>query len=133
VRAGCSDKLPVRFGRGGTEVLNHQDPVSYLMRALAIYEQVLGPNHPDTASSLNNLAALYGNQGQYAEAESLLQRALAIYEQVLGPDHPDTASNLNKLAALYRAQGQYAEAEPRASMPRRSRSTGASWPFVSRC
>ena len=28
-------------------------------RALAINEQVLGPNHPDTASSLNNLAELY--------------------------------------------------------------------------
>ena len=28
-------------------------------RALAICEQVLGPIHPDTASSLNNLAALY--------------------------------------------------------------------------
>ena len=27
-------------------------------RALAIHEKVLGPEHPDTAESLNNLAAL---------------------------------------------------------------------------
>jgi Tfp pilus assembly protein PilF len=30
-------------------------------RALAIREQVLGPNHPDTANSLNNLAFFYNN------------------------------------------------------------------------
>ncbi len=30
------------------------------------------------ATSLNNLAALYHDQGQYAKAEPLYQRALAI-------------------------------------------------------
>src|SRR5207253_1356676 len=69
-------------------------------RALAICEQVLGPQHPDTASSLNNLAALYGAQGNYAQAEPLMKRALAIYEQVLGPRHPNTAQSLNNLAEL---------------------------------
>ena len=73
---------------------------------------MLGPDHPDTASSLNNLAGLYRAQGRYAEAEPLYRRALAIREAVLGPDHPDTASSLNNLAGLFRAQGRYGEAEP---------------------
>jgi len=81
-------------------------------RALAIYEQQLGPTHPDTATSLNNLAQLYQDQGKYPEAEPLYQRALAIYEQQLGPTHPDTATSLNNLAVLYRSQGRYNEAEP---------------------
>ena len=72
----------------------------------------MGKDHPDTATSLNNLAVLYRAQGKYAEAEPLYQRALAIYEQQLGQDHPDTASSLNNLAGLYKAQGKYAEAEP---------------------
>jgi hypothetical protein len=38
-------------------------------RALAIYEKVLGPEHPEVARSLNNLALLSYTQGQYAEAE----------------------------------------------------------------
>src|SRR5579883_2259397 len=67
-------------------------------RALAIHEQVLGPQHPHTAQSLNNLAALYDDQGDYAQAEPLFQRALAIREQVLGPQHSDTAQSLNNLA-----------------------------------
>ena len=61
-----------------------------LLRALAIREQQLGPQHPDTASSLNNLAGLYQAQGKYPEAEPLLQRALAIYTRAFGPKHPGT-------------------------------------------
>jgi len=73
---------------------------------------VLGPEHPSTATSLNNLALLYDNQGLYAKAEPLYQRALAIYEKALGPEHPDTATSLNNLAGLYASQGLYAKAEP---------------------
>ena len=62
------------------------------MWALAISEQVLGPDHPSTATSLNNLAVFYQDQGKYAEAEPYLQRALTIIEQALGPDHPNTVT-----------------------------------------
>lgn len=48
----------------------------------------MGPTHPDVGQSLNNLAALYNNQGKYAEAEPLCQRALTIFEEVLGSEHP---------------------------------------------
>lgn len=83
-----------------------------LRRALATQEQELGPNHPNTATSLNNLALLYHTQGKYTQAEPLYQRALAICEHELGPNHPDTATSLNNLAALYRNQGKYTQAEP---------------------
>jgi tetratricopeptide (TPR) repeat protein len=81
-------------------------------RALAIREQQLGSDHPNTATILNNLAGLYCNQGKYEQAEPLYIRALAITEQQLGSDHPDTASTLNNLAELYRNQGKYEQAEP---------------------
>lgn len=73
---------------------------------------MLGPDHPDVAQILNNLALLYEGQGRYAEAEPLLRRALAIAEKALGPEHPHVAMSLNNLAGLYEAQGRYAEAEP---------------------
>ena len=57
-------------------------------RALAIAEKALGPEHPNVATSLNNLAELYRAQGQYAEAEPFYKRALAIWEKALGPEHP---------------------------------------------
>src|SRR5450755_3445886 len=82
------------------------------VRALAICGQQVGPQHPTTATSLNNLALLYDNQGKYEQAEPLYQRALAIYEQQLGAQHPTTATSLNNLAGLYRVQEKDKQAEP---------------------
>jgi tetratricopeptide (TPR) repeat protein len=73
---------------------------------------VLGPRHPDTLTSLNNLAFVYQAVGRYGEAEPLYREALLTRREVLGPRHPDTLISLNNLAALYRALGRYGEAEP---------------------
>ena len=81
-------------------------------RALSIRERVLGPEHCEVASSLNNLAELYRTQGRYAEAEPLYERALAILEKALGPEHPQVATCLNNLARLYQKQGEYPKAKP---------------------
>jgi tetratricopeptide (TPR) repeat protein len=59
-------------------------------RALSIREARLGPDHPDTAWSLNDLARTLHTQGDLDRARTLHQRALAIREKRLGPDHPDT-------------------------------------------
>jgi len=81
-------------------------------RALAIREQILGPQHPSVAISLSNLASLYRAKGQYDHAEALYQRALVISEKALGPEHPTVAVSLNSLAVLYHAKGDYARAVP---------------------
>jgi len=81
-------------------------------RALAIREQQLGPEHPDTAESLNDLAILYSQQGKYEQAESLLRHALAIREKQLGAEHVDTIHTCNDLALLYWFQGKCEQAEP---------------------
>jgi hypothetical protein len=46
-----------------------------------IKEKGLGPEHPDVATILNNLAGLYDSMGFYAKAEPLYQRALMIKEK----------------------------------------------------
>lgn len=81
-------------------------------RALVIRESALGPEHPDTASTINDLGELNRHQGRYEQAEPLYQRALAIRKKALGPEHPDTAESLNNLALLYAMAQRYEEAEP---------------------
>jgi hypothetical protein len=56
--------------------------------AEASQEQQLGPDHPDVANSLNNLANLYDSQGRYAKAEPLVARSLAIKQKMLPENHP---------------------------------------------
>lgn len=68
--------------------------------ALAIDERLFGPDHPNTAASLNNLAGVLDKQGDFGEARSLRERSLAIYEKTLGPDHPHTATILDNLGVL---------------------------------
>src|SRR6266487_5006530 len=80
-------------------------------RVLSMWEQARGPEHPQVAHSLVNLATLYEEQGKYTAAEPLYQRALHIHEQKLGPKHPQTAHSLVNLATLYREQRRYTEAE----------------------
>jgi hypothetical protein len=48
----------------------------------------LGADHPNVATSLNNLAPLYESQGRYSEAEPLYLRSLQIFEQRFGVAHP---------------------------------------------
>ena len=81
-------------------------------RALAIREKVLGPEHLDTATSLNNLAMLLKDQGDLAGARPLLERALAVYETALGPEHSGIATSLNNFALLLQYQGDLAGARP---------------------
>ena len=63
-----------------------------MRRALAIDEKSFGPDHPDVATDLNNLALLLQATNRLAEAEPLMRRALAIDEKSFGPDHPEVAS-----------------------------------------
>ena len=81
-------------------------------RALTIREGVLGPDHPDTARSLNQLALLLVTQGELAAARPLSERALAILAKVLGLDHADTAVGLNALARLLHVAGELDAARP---------------------
>ena len=83
-----------------------------LRDALAISVKVLGPEHPDTAISLTNLANVLRAQGDLAEARPLSERALAISEKTLGPEHPDTAISLTNLANLLWSQGDLVGARP---------------------
>ncbi len=47
-------------------------------KALDMAEKALGPNHPDVATSLENIALLYRKTGRDREAESLEARAAGI-------------------------------------------------------
>ena len=74
-------------------------------RALAIDEKSFGPEHPDVARDLNNLATLLKATNRLAEAEPLMRRALAVDEKSFGPDHPNVAGELNNLAGWLKIRG----------------------------
>lgn len=85
---------------------------SLYQRALHIRERQLGPEHPDTATTLHALAVFRERQGHHQEALALLDRALAIREQTLGPEHPRTCATRERLSALRERIGHEAGVPP---------------------
>jgi CHAT domain-containing protein len=82
-----------------------------MRRALAIDEKSAGPDHPDVATDLNNLALLLKDTNHLSEAERLIRRAVVIDEKSTGRDHPNLARDLNNLAALIHSANRLPEAE----------------------
>jgi tetratricopeptide (TPR) repeat protein len=83
-----------------------------MRRALAIDENRYGPDHPNVAVYLNNLAQLLQDTNRPGDAEPLMRRALAIDENSYGPDHPRVAIDLSNLAQLLKATNRVGDAEP---------------------
>lgn len=79
--------------------------------SLAMRVEMLGEDHPRTATSRNNLARLYCARGEYVKAEPLLVHSLDVMKNEHGEEHPNTAASMNNLAGLYYVQGAQAKAE----------------------
>ena len=78
--------------------------------AVAVVEDVLGPDHPDTLTVRNNLAGAYDSVGRFGEAIDAWEELLPDCERVLGPDHPVTLTVRNNLAGAYKSAGRFGEA-----------------------
>ena len=71
-----------------------------LTRALELQRKVLGPDDPQTLTSLSGMAVLLTEEGNYPEAEKLQREAFAARTRVLGPEHPDTIASMARLATI---------------------------------
>lgn len=110
-------KCAVRLYKQGK--YSEAEPI--LIQALEMRQASLGLEHPDTATSVNNLAMLYEKQGRHKESLPLLERALGICERSMGAEHPDTLISLNNLAIGYLNAARFAEALPMFERGRNSR------------
>jgi tetratricopeptide (TPR) repeat protein len=80
-------------------------------RAIDGYSKILGPDHPHSLMSVNNLANTLSETNCLDEAQKCYERALAGYSKTLGEKHPYTLMSLQNLANLKRANGQLDQAE----------------------
>ena len=71
----------------------------------------LGPDHPSTLASRNNLAGAYRDAGRLDEAITLFEQNLKDFEDLLGAHHPHSLLSRKNLAGAYRAAGRAEEAE----------------------
>jgi hypothetical protein len=95
--------------------------------ALAIREKHLPPDHPDTATTLANLAGAYARLEDLDRAYTHASRALLMRERSLGPDHAEVGESHQILGAiaLFRAQWEDAVAHLEAALRIRRAAVGS--------
>nr|AAX07521.1 putative serine/threonine protein kinase [Gemmata sp. Wa1-1] len=81
-------------------------------RALALRQEKLGPDHPDTLMSMTTLATSYLATGKLDQATLMLEQIVQTRQEKLGPDHPDTLMSTHILANAYLATGKFDKALP---------------------
>lgn len=89
------------------------DPDSALkhaFKALKIFEDLYGKEHPDTAAVYNNIGLLYWSMGKLDLAQKYYQTSLEIKRKILPPDHHDIYITIGNLGALAYEKGDYTQA-----------------------
>lgn len=92
-------------GRIAHELGRNAEAGGLLTRALEIRRRSLPADHPELAESLNNLALLHKDSGDFAEAEQLYNEALQAQRDSPRPDAASHALVAGNLARLYRSAG----------------------------
>lgn len=82
-----------------------------LKDALELNRQALGREHPDVASTLNNLALVLHAKGDFAAAEPLYREALEMRRKLLGDERAEVAASLNNFGLFLKDKGDYEQAE----------------------
>jgi tetratricopeptide (TPR) repeat protein len=83
-----------------------------MRRALAIDERSYGPDHPNVAIRLSNLAGLLQATNRLAEAEPLMRRVVEIllnFTRATGHPHPNLQAAVNNYARLLQTMGRSEE------------------------
>jgi serine/threonine protein kinase/tetratricopeptide (TPR) repeat protein len=78
---------------------------------LAIAKELHGNEHPDVATSLNDLSMVLEHEGKLGEAEPMQREALAMRKKLLGKEHLEVANSLSNLGLVLRSEGKLPEAE----------------------
>lgn len=87
----------------------HREAEPFYRRALAITEKSYGPDHPDVAICLNNLAGLLRATNRLAEAEPPMRRHVAIFVEFTrrtGHPHPHLKAAFNNYAGVLADMGK---------------------------
>lgn len=100
------------------------EKIEEFLRKYALYEEyeeiahellkirlsIFGQDHPDVASTYNNIGTAYADLGEYDKAMEYDQKALSILVSVYGENHPEVAKSYNNIGFVYDGLGESGKA-----------------------
>jgi len=105
-------RMQMTLGESQLGLAYPEKAIRLLAKARGTFTAQLGPDHPDTLRSMNNLADAYRLAGKYDLAQELFRETLERRKTLLGADHPDTLQSMHNLAWGYRDASQFDLALP---------------------
>ncbi|KAG8762001.1 hypothetical protein FRC11_011755 [Ceratobasidium sp. 423] len=75
------------------------------------FKQELGEDHPETLTSMDNLATIYAGLGKWSEAEKMMVQVVDTKKRILGEEVPSTLGSMSNLADIYRRLGRLDQAK----------------------
>eukprot|EP00729_Bicosta_minor_P020795 gene20795-biopygen13417 len=89
----------------------HAEADAMYREVLTIRLQVLGPEHPQTLTTKENISITLCRQGKHAEALPLARESYRGYTKVYSSKHPRTLDAASRLGSVLMKLGEYAESE----------------------
>ena len=90
---------------------NYRAAIPFAQEALDVRRQLLGPKHPDIATSLADLGTMKLASKELDAGEALLRESLAMRREVSSSSDPKLAVALNNMAFIVREKGDVKGAE----------------------
>jgi len=114
-RTGVHDSIAYCWLLNNVGVVYHlqgrlSEALEYLRRAAGVKEKLLGPDDPDVARSIQNMAMTMNALKRSAEALPLVNRSLQIEQHALGDSHPRVAFGLSNRGEILLSLARPADA-----------------------
>ena len=93
-------KMAAKFALAYREAGRRQEALQLSEQVVEVRKRILGNDHPNTLSSMHNLAKRYSEIGRRQEALQLSEQVLEARKRTLGNEHPDTLKSIKQLANL---------------------------------
>jgi CHAT domain-containing protein len=85
----------------------YHEAQDYFMKALRLYDSLLGENSEQSGKVYQNLANVYNGMDDRENERKSIEKALGILEPVYGYDHPEMAPLFNNLGMVYQSLGKF--------------------------
>jgi tetratricopeptide (TPR) repeat protein len=99
----------IRLGRNYVGLNALEKAEEFFNKALNIQKKLLVPNHPDTLTTLGQLAGIYFRQGDYQRALDDFRYCAKQWEQIYGSENIDTAGFYTNISVCLFYMGERIE------------------------
>jgi len=103
-------ELALNDGFVGLRRKRYKAALADFEQALALQQEHLGAEHPDVASTLNNLGVVLTSLDRPDEAVARYEESLRLHEKLEGAEHPNVATASHNLAVALRRMGRVRDA-----------------------